>query len=504
MQAGKSKVWIVLKNALASALRGGIAALIAIPLTRILTKSLPTSTFGAWGLILQLGAYVGVLDLGLQTSVGRFVAHYNELRQPEQRDRIISTALAALTALAAVAVAGLLILAWELPNIFKEMPANLHGEARTALLVVGTSLALSLPFGVFNGIFAGLQRNEIPTVIVVTGRVIAAVLMVLAVKGGGGLIWMAVAAATANVLTALAQFWACRRVAPDIKLARGLASRTAGRELFDYCFSLSIWSVSMLLVSGLSTTIVGVVDFKSVAFFTVAVSVTNALVGLQNSAFSALMPVAAALGARQDARRLGDMLIASTRYGMLMLLLSGLPIIFGAFPLLKLWVGSNYALHAQALLQVLLAAQIVRLSATPYAVLLIGTGQQRLVIWTPLIEGATNLISSLLLGSRFGAIGVAWGTMVGALVGLTCHFAYNMRRTTSISFLFRHYFWTGILRPLAAVLPIIPMTAALHLYSSAAGAATAIALGSGIVLVVSLWRLAVTGAEREKLLRFFL
>lgn len=502
MNKVSSSVRVVLGNAFANVLRGGIAALVAIALPPILTRSLPVSTFGVWGLVLQLGAYVGVLDFGLQTAVSRFVAHYNELGDRTRRDSVISTAFAALAALGTVALAGMLVLAWQLPRIFPQMPGPLHGEARLALVMVGGSLAFSLPLGTFNSIFIGLQRNEVPTAIVVTGKVVGGGLVVLAARLGGGLVWMAVGMSAANVATALAQYWTCRHVAPDMRLSRSLVSREAGRELFDYCFSLAVWLVGMLLVSGLSTTIVGMLDFKSVAYFTVAVSLTNYLAGLQNAVFTALMPVAAALGARQDARRLGEVLIATTRYGMLILLLTGLPLIICSFWILRLWVGRDYALHAQPFLQILVAAQIIRLSATPYAVLLMGTGQQRLVILTPLIEGAINLISSVLLGMRLGAIGVAWGALIGGVVGLTCHFAYNMPRTKSISFLFGRYLKSGILRPLAATLPVVPLSIGLLLFGPNSFLAAAITLVSGGLLLWLLWRFAVDPEERNRVVRY--
>ncbi|MGO9203524.1 MAG: polysaccharide biosynthesis C-terminal domain-containing protein [Limisphaerales bacterium] len=499
-----SSARVVLGNALANVLRGGIAALVALALPPILTRSLPVSTFGAWGLILQLAAYVGLLDFGLQMAVSRFVAHCNELGDRGQRDSIVSTAFAALSGLGAVGFAAMLVLAWQLPRMFSQMPASLYSGARTALLLVGASLALSLPFGVFNSIFIGLQRNEVPAAIVVAGKVIGGGLVVVAARLGGGLFWMAVGMAAANVATALAQYWACRRVAAEIRVSSSALSRGAGRELFGYCFSLSVWSVAMLLVSGLSTAIVGVFDFKSVAYFTVAVSLTNFLAGIQSAAFSAIMPVAAALGARRDARQLGEVLISSTRYGMLILLLGGLPLIICSFWILRLWVGAGYALHAQAFLQVLVAANIVRLSATPYCALLIGTGQQRLVILTPLVEGAANLFSSILLASALGPVGVAWGTLVGAVVGVTCNYVYNMHRTKGISFSPARYFVSGILRPLGAALPVVPLSLGILLFRSSGLLAAAVTLPSGALLLYMLWRFAADPEERRRVLRFLL
>ena len=68
----------LLKNALANVFRGGAAAVVAVVLPSFLARLMSTSAYGAWLLILQLSAYVGYLDFGIQTAVGRFVAHSNE------------------------------------------------------------------------------------------------------------------------------------------------------------------------------------------------------------------------------------------------------------------------------------------------------------------------------------------------------------------------------------------------------------------------------------------
>lgn len=501
MSKVSSSIRVVAGNAIANILRVGLPALLAIAIPPVLTRSLPVATFGVWGLILQLGAYVGVLDFGLQVAVGRYVAYYNEVGDHKQRDRIVSTAFAALLSLGAIGLAGSLIIAWQLPLIFPQMPSGLYSEARLALLLVSGSLAFSLPFGTFNSIFTGLQRNEIPTALVVVGKLVSGVLVILAARFGGGLFWMALGMSAANVATALAQYWACRWLVAEIRFSIKSVSRDACRELYGYCLSLSVWSIAMLLVSGLSITIVAILDFRSVAYFTVAVALTNFLAGLQNAAFNALIPVAAAMGARQDAQKLGDVLIASTRYGTLILLLTGLPLIICSALILQLWVGIDYALHARPFLQVLVAANMIRLSATPYAVLLIGTGQQRKVILTPLIEGGTNLISGILLGARLGAIGVAWGALVGAVVGVMCNFIYNMRRTNSIAFMLPTYFKTGILLPVGASLPVIPLCVGLLLLANPV-LAVAVIISSAGLLAVSLWLIAISPGEQVQILRF--
>ena len=67
----------VSKNIVASLARVIVVSLVALVLPAYLTQHLPVSTYAAWVLILQLGAYVSHLDLGIQTGISKFVAEYH-------------------------------------------------------------------------------------------------------------------------------------------------------------------------------------------------------------------------------------------------------------------------------------------------------------------------------------------------------------------------------------------------------------------------------------------
>src|SRR5580704_14051788 len=97
---------ILLKNGLANVIRGGAAAFVAVLLPPFLTRLMSPNAFGAWSLVLQLSAFVGYLDFGIQTAVGRFVAYANEKCDVEFRDRIVNTSLAALSAAGMLAIGG--------------------------------------------------------------------------------------------------------------------------------------------------------------------------------------------------------------------------------------------------------------------------------------------------------------------------------------------------------------------------------------------------------------
>ncbi len=492
--------FVLLKNALANVVRGGATALVAILLPPFLTRLMSSEAYGAWSLVLQISAFVGYLDFGIQTAVGRFVARTGENGDTEHRDRIVSTSMAALIAVGTLGMVGSAGLALLMPRVFQQLPRVLIWDCRLALMLVGGSLAIGLPCSVFNGIFVGLQRYEVPAAIIGSSRLLSALALVLLTRRGGDLTQMAAAVATVNLAAYGLQYLLYRKMAPKMRFSPHLVSRKAGRELLDYCLSLCVWSFAMLLVSGLDVSLVGYFEFESVAYYSVASTLIAFLGGLQYALFNVMIPSTAVVQIRGNSIELGRIMITATRYGSFVLLLMGLPLIFAAKVVLTLWVGAKYAAQGTLILQVLTTANIIRLSAVPYVMTLIGTGQQRLVIITPLLEGACNLLVSVIAGYFFGAVGVAIGTFAGAIVGTMGNVVYNMPRTTEIKFRITDYLRDGLLRPLVCSAPLTATVLILRWSNTPTPTTAYAAMGSALLATAILvWRFGLIGAEREKL-----
>jgi len=443
----------VVRNASANLLRLAGSGVIALALPPFLVRMLPKDTYGAWALLLQVTLYVGYLDFGVQTAVARFVAHSEELGDTDQRDGILSTAFAILTSAAVLGYALIAVLIWQFPKMFPQMPGSLRGPAQIALLFMGGSFAIGLPVSVIYAYFTGVQRNEVPAVMAIVNKVAMAVCVVGVVLHHNGLAAMGAAVAAANLLSYLGAYVALRTLADRVRIRLLLVSKTCVRQIAGYSGTLTIWMVSMLMISGLDLTVVGIFDYKSTAYYAVAATLTNFLAQALGAIFAALLPASAVLAARGDSRRLGTMLVSSTRYGMLILLGMALPLIVAGHFVIRKWAGADYAQHSTLILQVLLIANVIRLCALPYSTLLLGTGQQQKVIVSPLAEGVTNLAASIAGAYLIGAVGVAIGTLIGAFVGVGLHFFYNMPRTALISIDRRRLLKDGLLRPLVCAVP---------------------------------------------------
>jgi O-antigen/teichoic acid export membrane protein len=183
--------------------------------------------------------------------------------------------------------------------------------------------------------------------------------------------------------------------------------------------------------------------------------------GLVYAVINVVMPHAAALHARENASDLGKLVITTTRLSVLLLILSGMPMLIYAGPILHLWIGQRYVASGTPLLVILIVANIIRLLGAPYAIVLVAAGQQNYIKVSPLSEGISNFIASIALGALLGGIGVALGTLLGSIVSVASHLWYSMPRTRGvINFSRRRFLLSGVLSPLLWTFPLLAAAAA--------------------------------------------
>jgi O-antigen/teichoic acid export membrane protein len=423
------------RNIAASLMRVGANLVISLALPAYLVTRLPVSVYSAWVLILQLGAYVSFLELGIQTSVAKFVAEHEARGDEETAGQYASAGLAMTNFMAACGVILTGALAWQVPNLFSTMPVSLQTDARVSVMLVGLSLSFLLSCSVFSAVFLGLQRYGIPSLILVGNRILVTVSVWLAVMFHGGLRVMAAAFSLVNVISALVQVLCWKRMAARIRISFSRVNRIIFRQMIQYSAILAIWSVGMLLVSGLDVTIVGHFDYRQTGFYAIAVMPTNFLLLIISSVVGPVMPASSALSTRRSPAEMGAVLIRISRYAILLLLLIGLPLILFGHSILRLWVGAYYASNSLLYMRILVTANIIRNACLPYATMVIATGRQKAATVAVVSEAAVNLLSSVFLASRFGAIGVAYGTLLGSIVSVLLHFLLSMSATkTTLSF----------------------------------------------------------------------
>ena len=451
---------VVLRNIGANLARAAAVSAVAILLPSYLTQHLPVKVYAAWVLIIQLGGYVSYFDLGIQTGISKFVAEYCAKRQLAEAGRYASAGLVLMLFAGLLGAIVILGLSWQIPRLFFAMPPKLFPEVRISLALVGLSLCVGLVSSVYSAVFLGLQRYWIPTLVTILNRALFAVAVLLAVLAGGSLTVMGLVAALVNIFTGILQILLWRRYASRVPVSFKQLHVDILKNITRYCSLQSVSSIAMFCITGLDIVIVGHFDYVQTAYYSLATLPTSFLLLIIASLLGPLMPASSALSTRVSPSQMGSVLERITRYNTIALLLTGLPLVVFALPILRLWVGADYAWHTIAYLRILVIANLVRNLCAPYATMITATANQKSVIAAAVSEAVVNLGSSIYLASRFGAIGVALGTLMGAFVSILIHFVVSIRLTRPVISISRpRLLLRGILAPCLLALPSLLLIA---------------------------------------------
>jgi O-antigen/teichoic acid export membrane protein len=441
------------KNAASNVVNGMVGAVVLIVVPHFFVHDFSPAQFSLWILILQLGNLVNVLNVGLSVAIGRFVAVSAAHDDVTGMARITAAGVQILTMLAVLGLLLVGLVAVLLPAVYVQIEPDLIPAARQAILWVGGSLALGLPVTGLSGAMIGLRRNELPAAVNAIGKTALGIALVVTAAHTHDLVSVARVFFIMNCLTyalnILVFRWLCRNW--RLPLMAGLAGSWV--ELARYCVSLSVWSVSMLLVTGVDTSIVGAFDYHAVAAYGLAANLGVFFGGAVNVMMNPLIQVFAGLHARGDIQASLRLLRISSFFATSGLIFAGMWMVGLAHYGFTLWVGKRLAVQAFPFFCLLVLSNTIRNSATPYTLYLLGTGQQQRVMLTPFMEGVSNFIASVIGCWLFGAIGVAIGAVVGAGVGVVANFIYNMPRTLPSGFFRLGFFGETWVRPILLGFP---------------------------------------------------
>jgi len=246
-----------------------------------------------------------------------------------------------------------------------------------------------------------------------------------------------------------------KRILPSLRLTAHFCDWNIAKILVHDSLVLTMLSFCMILISNVDLTIVGHFNFIAVGPYSVATTLTTFLYGLNATVCAAFYAPIAVMEQRGDQAGIRTSLERLTLFTSLI----NIAVIVANYllgkALLTLWVGPAYMPKTFPILQVLLAANAIRLVASPFASGVIATGRHKALISGTVIEAAVNLPLSILGAVFMGPIGVAYGTLVGAVVGVVWILILTSRVSVTDLMTPGSIISNGLFKPLLAFIPIV-------------------------------------------------
>lgn len=446
-------------------------------------KGVGASGYGVWILLTQLTGYAGVLDLGVQPAIVKYVAQSRAVDDREGLRALLSTALCLHFCIAVVILASLFGLSFLVENWF-DLSGVSHQEARTALLLMALSTAIGFPASVFSAALKGYLRFDIVSALVILTQLIRAVGVLSVLASGGGLVGLAWAVVISNTAGLIGGGLFLFKESDKIHLKPSAASSVMLKRLFAYGFYCFFSSLGWYFAYASGTLIIGAtLTASDVAHYGLAISLLTILSGIVVAFSQSLMPLASGYEATGKSEMVQKTYLMGIRFSLLIALPFAMALVLLGPTILSVWVGPEFGDASGRLLRILTVASIVAIANGPGIQIALGTGLQRRAALISIGEGITTVALSYVLAVKVGVIGVAVGMLASAFIFQGIVWPLSLGSTLRISF--RRY-WTEALQP--ALLPVVPSALIYAALMYGTGARIPVLmLTFGIVMAAAYW-----------------
>jgi O-antigen/teichoic acid export membrane protein len=401
----------IFKNVGSSWFGLGVNILVGISLSPFILHRLGDTAYGIWILIFSVTGYYGLFDLGIRSSVVRYVSTYTATAEHEALAKLINTSLATYTAIGVAALAVTLVCSLFVDRLFR-IPGDFLVTARLLFLMVGTAVALGFPGGVFGGILEGLQQFYFVNLTNVVSTLLRAALIVLALRHGYGLLTVAFITVVLPLLSSLARAFIALRVLP-VPFGWRYVDRSAFREIANYSAVSFMLMIGYKLRYKTDEIVIGtLLSVTAITYFSIGDRLLDYAAEVVGSLAQIFVPMAGQSHAKGDTNKLRTIWIAGNRAcAMIIFPIAAILIILGK-SVITAWVGAKYVSASYPVLVVLAVPMTFMLAQGASSRILYGMAKHRPMAWVTLMESLANLILSIVLIRPFGIVGDAFGTAI--------------------------------------------------------------------------------------------
>jgi O-antigen/teichoic acid export membrane protein len=426
----------------------GLAVNVAVGffLSPFILHRLGDDAFGLWVLIFSLTGYYGLFDFGIRSSLVRYVSKFQATRDVDQLSRLINTTLFSYGCLGFLLMIPTVVGGLYVDRLF-HIPSAFLRDARILFFMVGTCLALGFPLGVSGGILEGLQSFYVLSWTNIVSTLLRAVLIVVALAHGLGLITVAFITVALPLLTSAARAVIAQRLLP-IRYHWRYIDRNAFKQVANYGSVTFMIIVAGRLRFKTDAVIIGTfLSASAITYFTIGSRLVDYATEVVSSLAQIFTPMSSHFHAVGDYERLRKIFLTGNRACALVMFPICVSLVVAGKSVIEAWVGPRY-LSSYIVLLILLIPTTVYYAQSTSNRILFGMSLHKSLAIVVLIEGIANVVLSIALIRPLGIIGDAIGTAIPLLGTSLIFLPRYLCRTLQVplrTFVWDVYFCPGLL-----------------------------------------------------------
>ena len=413
---------------------------VAFLLTPFIVSRLGLAAYGVWGVLNSVIGYLGLVDLGIRGSIGRFVNYHLGRNEPREVNEVIVTSLAFLSAMALLAFLVSFVVAAFFGTLFPKTPAELLDDASLVLPLMALGLWFAFSSAIFRTVVAAFDRFDLINLVGLVFLILRTAATVAVLWAGWGLKGLVLVNVVNNALGTWALLAVARRLFATLQLRRALVSRTRFREIWKFgVVSFGSRTASTLAVQTAPIVAMTFIGPKAVGVYGIAQMLIQNCQRVVEQLGVTIYPTIMKLGGTGER---AAMRAAFEWYSRAVLLVGGLlyfgVIVFGA-PFIDLWLGPELA-AAPPLAAILACSELATVFTSTATLTLFSLGRLRVQFTIAVLHALSIVLLSVLLTGPlgFGLTGLAVGVLLPSIA--FAGFAYPRAAARAIDLPLRPFY----------------------------------------------------------------
>ncbi len=374
--------------------------------------------YGIYLLVTALTGYFSLLDLGIGTSLVKFVSEYHVKGEKEKVNGVVNTAFFIFLGVGAVGAIGLFILGTFFIDVFK-IEAALLWEARLITFLLAAAFISGLSMSIFKGVLAGMQRYNILAYISFAMSLVNVAVVIWILLMGYGIVELVLYTLCFGLIGHIITAWYAKKALPYLEIKRTHLNKTMVKTLFNLSMLVMLLFAFGQIVFYTDTIVIGFfLGATMITFYAAARKLYSIPARIVATAMQAIIPAASELDVLQKKKAIQMLFLRVAKYCLALLFLLALPMMFMSKYILVYWIdwaGGNFALY-YLVTNILLISIFLDYFNHVSMQILIGMNKIKLLVTCYGIVAILNLILSIIFVQRIGLEGVALGTTIPFIV----------------------------------------------------------------------------------------
>ncbi len=416
----------IFKNSLFSILQ----AIIVTPITFILVpytiSKIGKEGYGLFALVGVISSYQVFVEMGLTTTLIRFVSKANVTKDINAISEFLNTTLLFFIIISVLAY--LVIVSFSSFLVTDILGIKTDIELVIFLVKISALTGIiNLISGLFKSILDGLQRMDISNIILTFQVIISAVGTFLFLNNGLGIKGLAINGLMISFLTLITNiFFSKKLIHYQISITKFKMTRF--KEMFKYSVNLQLSNLIYFWTEPLNKILISnFLGLSFVGYYDIALKFTSRITNFVRSALSSLFPATSEVFERDRTKGIENLRKKSLKYlypSIMFIYVLG--IIFTK-PFVNLWLGAEFNVVSNAII-ILLIGSFISILATPPYVILMGAGFSQDTLRVQFQSIIVNISAVILFSLLFGFYGFCTGYTLSMIYSFfVTNFAYKNR-----------------------------------------------------------------------------